>query len=580
MTEQSFNSFCDASFAQLLSLAPEVAGEIGVTEINGTRIPQNKFSDYTQSGQNQRMSAMKDTLAKLEAYDRASLSDDEKMTFDIYRDFLYNGRFGSLLGVNFAPTLGAEPLLNHLTGIQAEALTFLTEWHSFHDQQSIKDHLQKLSQVPQLIEATIDWLDNQKAQERLIATNILDRVCSETRAFLAIDPAQSEILTTFTDGLATLNVTGAEAAALRDEALTLIKTAVYPAYQTLLTYLQDNYPHTENRIGLARLDDGKAHYRQCLAAATTTALTPEQVHEQGLTELAALQSAIEVELDALGYTADSFAKKLETFEQDPALNLPAGETREQIMARVQTIMDDVRAPFLETLGRKPKADVVIQAIPEHQEGNRHSLYTPPADDGSRPGVFYINLTHLRGSSANSLYTLTYHETFPGHHVQLTIAQELGDDLPALRRILVHASYIEGWAKYSETLPWREGYNKNRHWHVSRMRSELISTANLALDTGIHYFGWTRDQGIKFVIEETASSRAFAEMIVDRISATPAQTCAYKIGMNTVIGLRDRAEQTQGADFDIKRFHDLILDSGSMPLTLLSDHVLGSLDIGR
>ena len=219
-------------------------------------------------------------------------------------------------------------------------------------------------------------------------------------------------------------------------------------------------------------------------------------------------------------------------------------------------------------GIKPKAQVEVRPIPAVQEANRHMTYVPPTPDGARPGTFEVNLAQLQAGNRLDLYTLAYHEAIPGHHVQLTIAQELGAALPSFRRVLVHDAYIEGWAKYAEMLPRLAAINMDPCWDIARSRQELYSTANLALDTAIHAMGWTRDQGIAFFADNTGCSREFASSIVDRVIARPAQVCAYKIGMMTMLNARQRMERALGERFDIRRFHDVILGQGSMPLALL------------
>ncbi|MGH8186567.1 MAG: DUF885 domain-containing protein, partial [Steroidobacteraceae bacterium] len=231
-------------------------------------------------------------------------------------------------------------------------------------------------------------------------------------------------------------------------------------------------------------------------------------------------------------------------------------------------------------GIQPQAQVIVRAIPEVQEANRHMVYVPPTPDGARRGTFDVNLAQLQAGNRLDLYTLVYHETIPGHHVQLTIAQELGAALPSFRRVLVHDGYIEGWAKYAEVLPRLAGINMDPYWDIARSRMELYSTANLALDTGIHAMGWTRDQGVTFFAENTGGSREFAADVVDRIIARPAQVCAYKIGMMTMLNARQRMERAVGKRFDIRRFHDVILGQGSMPLALLDRVVDAEIDRAR
>ncbi len=567
-----FNSFCDQSFAALLALSPEVAGELGVREIAGVQIPQHRFSDITSAGVAARQQLMQSTLAALEQFSPDTLDEQQRISHSVFSIFLKTAHFGRLRGTDAGASIECDQLLNHLNGVQAEIITCLTEWHSFSDETSLRDYLLRLEAIAPLLADLRAELDARAVRGQLVPKCLLDRVCTETRNWLAIDAPNCNLLQRLNKGIDEVGCDAATATDIREAATQLLTTSVYPAYRELLHYLESSYPGTETRIGLYRLPNGPAYYRFLLRATTTTSLSAAEIHKLGVTELAKLKQTITTELHEQGYAGDSFAAQLAKFEADPVFEIPPDESREALLQRAEAIIDEVRGPFLKTMGIKPRGKVVIRAIPEHQESNRHSLYTPGSIDGSRPGIFYLNLSQLKGQSKHGLTTLTYHETFPGHHVQLTIAQELDGGLPEFRKMLVHDAYIEGWAKYAEVLPWLQGFNTDPCWNISRKRNELYSTANLILDTGIHDLGWSREQAIEFFIDNTAADRGFAEMIVDRIVATPGQVCSYKIGMMTVLAARTRMQSALGDNFKLPQFHDELLRHGSIPLSLLDEQI--------
>ena len=248
-----------------------------------------------------------------------------------------------------------------------------------------------------------------------------------------------------------------------------------------------------------------------------------------------------------------------------------GLTREQLLSGIHAITRQAEQQLLPLFGIRPRASLEVRAVPETQEGNRHTAYVPPAPDGSRTGAFEVNLRQLRDSCRYDDFTLVYHEAIPGHHLQLTVAQER-ERAPAFRRALVHDGYIEGWAKYAEMLPALEGINSDPLWDLARRRSELYSTANLVLDTSIHVHRWVRDQGVQFFAENTGCTHEFAAAIVDRVTARPAQACAYKLGMKAVTEARQRMARALGSQFDLPRFHDFVLEQGSLPLTVFERRV--------
>ena len=248
-----------------------------------------------------------------------------------------------------------------------------------------------------------------------------------------------------------------------------------------------------------------------MKAHTTTELSPAEIHALGMEELDRLQHTTSEKLRAAGYGDGSFSARFEAFNADERFHLAReGLGRNGLLQRVDTIIRETAEQVQPLFGLWPKARVEVRPIPEVQEANRHMTYFPPTPDGVRPGTFEVNLAQLQAGNRLDLYTLAYHEAIPGHHLQLTIAQELGAALPSFRRVLVHDGYIEGWAKYAEVLPRLAAINMDPCWDIARSRQELYSTANLALDTAIHAMGWTRDQGIAFFADNTGCSREFAD----------------------------------------------------------------------
>jgi len=529
--------FYDESFARLLAASPEVAAELGLRDVAGRPIPHGKWSDVSPEGDEQRSALMHQALERLRARPQPA---GDVVNRSIYEFFLRYAFFGRLRGTE-CPSL-CDSIADHLDGVPTEMITCVTQWHPRgrpEDEESLRA---RIAAVPRQIDAVIEGLHARLGAGNAMPHCVVVRVLAEIDAFLAAPPAPLD---------------GRE---------------VQAAYRKLRDVLAGHYPH-EDRIGLWRLPQGARYYRFLLKARTTTDRSPEEIQELGREEMARLQQALERELREAGYTGRNFAERYRNFERDDKFRLANGAAgRQALLESLQRIIREAEDGLGDLFGLKPSARVVCQPVPELQEANRHSAYVPPAADGSRPGVFDVNVSQLLGQGRVNLYTVAYHEAFPGHHVQLTVAQELGRDLPAFRKILVHDAYIEGWAKYAELLPWLQKFNTDRDWSISRLRSELVSTTNLVLDTGIHEGRWTREQGVAFLLEQIGCTRAFAEYLVDRVVARPAQVCAYKIGMMSVLASRSRMERRLGARFDLKHFHDVVLGNGSLPLQLLDEIV--------
>ena len=552
-------AFYDESFAALLAASPEVASEIGVTEIGGRRIPQDSFAAVSPADDEHRRTLMADTLARLSKLPVGAAGSDDYLNRQIYEFFLRWGYFGRLRGTESHGYPLCDSIADHLSGVQTEMVTCLSQWQRLETAEDADCYLSRLSAVPRQIEAMIEGLRARQAAGNVMPACIVQRVMAELSQLLSLPMSEQPILRRFVAARGPSAVAAVEAA---------LEEHFLPAYRRLRTWFARDYPH-EDRIGLCRLRDGNGYYHFLLKAHTTTELTAAEIHGLGQRELAVLHESIGDKLAAAGYGGDTFRERLTAFNRDHRFRLVGGPAdRGRLQRQLEEIIRDTTTQVMPLFGIRPRADVSVVPVPPPQEANRHSNYVPPNIDGSRRGIFEVNLASLQEGGRLDMYTLAYHEAMPGHHVQLTIAQELGDSVPSFRRILVHDGYIEGWAKYAELLPQLAGINTDPHWDIARSRSELYSTANLALDTGIHALGWTREEGIAFFATNTACSPEFAAAIVDRIVAQPAQVCAYKIGMMSILGARNRMERALGNRFDICRFHDLILGRGSMPLALL------------
>ena len=247
------------------------------------------------------------------------------------------------------------------------------------------------------------------------------------------------------------------------------------------------------------------------------------------------------------------------------------EGRAEIQRDADRMVRDLSAACARLFDRLPRAGCRVDPAPEAQEASAISHYTPPSADGQRAGVFTINLKDTTQRLRWELPVLCRHEIMPGHHLQLSLAQELSH-LPSFRRAIVFNAYIEGWAKYAEVLPEEQGISDDPYVALCRMRGELYSTVNLALDTGFNAMRWSAERAADFFSEATGTPRAFGERIVQRSLFHPGQLCSYKIGMRKMFELKSRLERARGPRFRIQEFHSLVLEEGALPLSLLERRV--------
>jgi uncharacterized protein (DUF885 family) len=322
--------------------------------------------------------------------------------------------------------------------------------------------------------------------------------------------------------------------------------------------------------GVWHLPEGDAYYAQCLRSSTSTELTPEEVHEIGLREVARIEGDMAAILESLGHESTNPAKQLAAFgEQDQFLYPNTDQGREDCLADYQRFLDKMNEMIPGVFNIKPKAGLEVRRVPEFMEKTMAGAYYQPADlGGNRPGVFYANLRDMKEIQKFGMKTLAYHEGIPGHHFQIAIAMEL-KGVPAFRRMVPFTAYVEGWAMYAENLARELGvYEDDPYGELGFLDSLLFRAVRLVVDTGIHYKRWTREQAIAYMEEHSAQARETIVSEIERYFVMPGQACSYKIGEIKMLELRARAQEEMGDRFDLRRFHDVVLKNGAMPLTIL------------
>jgi uncharacterized protein (DUF885 family) len=570
---QSIDRFHESAFAELILEVPELPLELGVSEVGGLPVPTDSFTDYSEEAAERRRNRMVETLAALRAFPLDRQTPQQRLTSRVFEFFLEYASEGALLGVRgHAFALEDQPLRPGF-GVQTQLPILLAALHPVNDRRGAEDYLCRLSRFPGLFGQLLEGLRLREARQNVLPRALLAKTLDELRGFVASPACENPLYTSLAHKLGESRGLGGDAGqGLLERAEREIERSVYPAYARLGAFLEDQLERAPEQPGLCRLPDGEAYYDFLLKSATTVETGAEEVHQLGLRELAGLEARLDAAFAGLGHGEGSVAERCRALDEDPRFRRPRSQgERARIIDDLRKTIADAEARLGAIFGRLPRAGVVAEPVPGFCEENRHHGYKPPARDGSRPGVFEVNVSSALEDSTLDTLTVCYHEAIPGHHLQFSIAQEL-EGLPALRRMITFDAYIEGWAKYAETLPWEHGWSRDPYWNLARMRRELVSTANLALDTGIHHKGWTRDEGLRFFMERTGSSAEFSAHIVDRIAGDPAQTCSYKIGMLAFLELRERMREAFGDDFDLRRFHDAVLENGSLPIGILGDVV--------
>ncbi|KPP86985.1 DUF885 family protein [Erythrobacter sp. HL-111] len=358
------------------------------------------------------------------------------------------------------------------------------------------------------------------------------------------------------------------AAAMKAEAAQAWNDSALPAYRRLLAELKRQQPMAPADDGVWRFPNGEAYYAALLRNYTTTELSADEIHRIGLEQVERIHGEMRAIMDKVGFEG-SLQDFFEYTRTDDRFYY---DTREEYLADAQARLDAIEARLPEYFGRLPKADMIIKPVEAFREKSAgKAFYQSPAVDGSRPGTYYVNLYKLRDMSKNELEALAYHEGMPGHHLQRALQTELGD-VPPFRRFGGWTAYTEGWGLYSEELAKDMGFYEDPYSDFGRLGMELWRACRLVVDTGIHSKRWSREEAIRYLKDNTPNPEGDIVKAIERYIVFPGQATAYMIGKLEIMDLRDRAMAELGEDFDYRGFHDTVLLSGPVPLSVLEENV--------
>ena len=510
-----------------------------------------------------------EALAEVREFDRAKLEPQEQVTYDILLDFY--GQRAKFRQFEWLSSEGLYPI-SPMFGTQVRLASFMQTLHVVKNEKTARNYVARLRAMGAKLDALTAEMQRQSAAGVVIPPALLERSLTVIGDTIAPPPAGSPLVTTFVERMAKADGIDAQRqGALRDEAIEAVKTSVYPAYERMRDALVAERPRaTATADGVGRLPDGEAFYQAMLEQFTTTTYTPEQVHQLGLAEVARIDAEMNALLVSQGLTEGTVAERMQALRTDPRFLLPnTAEGRDQLLARYREILDDMASRMPEYFKIIPPGELAVERVPESAEkGSAGAYYNPAAMDGSRPGTFYANLRDTSEMPTWGMKTLSYHEGIPGHHFQIATAREL-KGLPFIRQQPIYTAYAEGWALYAERLAAEIGlYQDDPFGDLGRLQAEMFRAVRLVVDTGLHAKGWTREQAIEYMVSTTGMGESEVTSEVERYMALPGQALAYKVGQLKILELRDEARAALGPKFDLKDFHTVVLENGTVPLTVL------------
>ncbi len=388
------------------------------------------------------------------------------------------------------------------------------------------------------------------------------------------DGEPSALLADFDKKIAGLDVDDAVRADLRTRAIEAMLASMKPAYDSLITMFEAQMAEATNDDGAWKLPDGDQYYALQLEAMTTTKMSPTEIHDLGLSEVARIHAEMTEIKNSVGFegSLQDFFVYMRT-DPDGQFTYPnTDEGKEEYLAEATRIIDVMRGRLDELFYTKPKADLIVKRVEAFRErAGSKAFYQRPAPDGSRPGIYYANLYNTADMPTYQMEALAYHEGIPGHHMQLAISQEL-EGLPKFRKYGGYTAYSEGWGLYSEYIPKEMGFYDDPYSDFGRLAMELWRAARLVVDSGIHDKRWSREEAIDYLMTNTPNPEGDCIKAIERYVVMPGQATAYKIGMLKILELRGRAEEALGDDFDVRAFHDIFLRDGPVPLAILEENV--------
>ncbi|HEY6127987.1 MAG TPA: DUF885 domain-containing protein [Candidatus Acidoferrum sp.] len=562
---KEFRAYLVADWKSWMELYPELATEVGYPGQN------RRWADDSRQGIETRKAHLAASLQKLKTFSRDSLPASEQLNYDLYRELLETAEQGLQYGDDPMPFRNVVPAslwmpLTQMGGVQQGAASILADMprQSHADYESI---LARLEALPKHVEEQLALLQEglrhgyspPKITMRDVPKQIADLVPEE--------PLKSALLAPFTDFPS--GISQADRNLLAARAKEIYSSAVRPAFLKLHEYVTSTYlPACRESIAVTSLPNGSASYAFHVRWQTTTSLTPQQIHEIGLAEVTRIRAEMDKVIASTGFKG-SFHDFTEFLRNDPRFYF---EQPQDLINAYKIIAKSIDPELAHDFGKLPRNSYGVTPIPDFKAPSQTTAYYQPgAPAVGRPGYYFVNTYNLHARPKWEMEALSLHESVPGHHLQISLAQEL-ENVPEFRKHVGYSAFVEGWALYCESLGEELGLYKDPYSKFGQLSYEMWRAVRLVVDTGMHTMGWTRERAIQFFKDNTGKTDQDITVEVDRYIVWPGQALAYKIGQLKIRELRSDAEKQLRDKFNVRTFHDTVLENGAVPLSVLEPHV--------
>jgi uncharacterized protein (DUF885 family) len=549
---KALNDLLHEQWEYNLRTNPEFASIIGDKRYN------DKLSDFSQAGIDRDLKASADFLKRFEAIDTAGFPVQEQLN----KELMVRQLRMSLEASKFKEW--EMPVLQN-SGIHIDAPQ-LVSMLSFETVKDYEDYLARLHQLPRAFEENTLQMRNGMKDGLMPPAFLLPKIARQCESIAAMKLEEIPFAQPVSKFPASFSE--ADKTRLKEGILRAITTEVIPAYKKFAAFVKNDYaPKGRTHEGLWSLPQGEAMYALRVKNSTTTHMTPEAIHQLGLSEVARIEGQMLGVAKKLGFKdLKSFN---ESIQKNPALH---PKSRQEILDLYTKYTDQMYAKLPTLFGRLPKGKVTVMAVEEFREKEASgAAYNQGTPDGSRPGHIMVNTGDFANRLTLSIETTALHEGVPGHHMQIAIAQEL-PELPPFRQQGNYTAYAEGWALYSERLGEEVGFYTDPYSYYGHLQDEMLRAIRLVVDTGLHYKKWTRQQVVDFFHNHSGIEEVEVQSETDRYIVWPAQALGYKVGQLKILELRDYAKKELGAKFDIRGFHDEVLGAGALPMDVLERRI--------
>ncbi|AFU69015.1 hypothetical protein P700755_002226 [Psychroflexus torquis ATCC 700755] len=567
---EDLNAWFEEKYEESLQKSPLKLTSLGIKD------KYDQIDDLSLDAQIEDANWMQESVDELKKnFEYQSLNKQDQMSYDIWlyqNELLQEGLEYQDVGYVF----------DQMTGIHTQLPSMLINFHKVDSLEDMQAYVSRIQGTARAINQLVDRAKSQASKNILPPRFALETVLNQSKAIVTGQPFQDtevnsplyDDMLRKTDSLLTQNkIDDQQAKELRTASREMLLKVFQPAYNNLIAWTENEIPNAlETPTGVSRHPNGKAFYDYTLKTSTTTSLTADEIHNIGLEEVDRIQKEMLNIKNEVGFEGDlqEFFKFVNEDEQFYFPNTDEG--RQAYLDEAKQYIDELTKKLPDYFGILPKASLQVKRVEAFREQDgAPQHYNAGTPDGSRPGTYYVHLSDMTSMPKTTMEGVAYHEGNPGHHMQISVAQEL-ETVPNFRTQLGYNAYVEGWALYSEKLAKEMGGYKNPYYDFGRLVNEIWRAIRLVVDTGLHSKGWKEAEAIQYFKDNSSISENAIIAEVQRYMVMPGQATGYKIGMLKIQELRQRAETQLGDRFDIRKFHDIILGSGALPLELLERQV--------